>query len=253
MNDIASSHRTARSHGWRGGKHHRFDDGLCVDAMSFMKGIGDSSWNSHVRRVLAPASPGARGYLVAPFACLKRTLLQGRARFAWHRAGWPSVSERLRRSSSDAPTQNAYKPRGVIMRCLFAHKWVTSWEKTFVRSIVPYRKCRRCGVVQRGIFDSLTRDVSWETLRERNYMKAQQIRVARQPASWLHQLAHTLGVRRSRIGDRTGSRGAPRWIEVNRCSAVLCYRARRGNFLRVAIDERALLWAPVFRLHHPLA
>jgi hypothetical protein len=96
------------------------------------------------------------------------------------------------------------------MRCLFAHKWVTSWEKTFVRSIVPYRRCRRCGTVQRGIFDSLTRDLSWETLRERNYIKAQQIRLVRQRASWFHQLAHTLGVRRSRMSDRTGSRSASR-------------------------------------------
>lgn len=96
------------------------------------------------------------------------------------------------------------------MGCLFAHKWVTSWEKTFVRSLVPYRKCRRCGIMQRGNCDSLTREVSWETMREHNFSAAQQIGIVRQPSSTLDQLAHSLGLRRTRAGDRIGSTDAPR-------------------------------------------
>jgi hypothetical protein len=60
------------------------------------------------------------------------------------------------------------------MRCSGTHKWVTSWEKSFVRSLVPYRKCKRCGTVQRGIYDPLSRYVVWETAGERGYVKAQQ-------------------------------------------------------------------------------
>lgn len=99
----------------------------------------------------------------------------------------------------------------LIMRCLFSHKWVTSWEKTFVRSLVPYRRCQRCGIMQRGTYDSLTRDVAWESMRERTYIAAQQVRIVRQPASGLDQLAHRLGLRRSRMSDnRAGSRDIAR-------------------------------------------
>lgn len=96
------------------------------------------------------------------------------------------------------------------MRCLLSHKWVTSWEKSFVRSFVPYRRCRRCGIMQRGIYDSLTRDLSWQTVRERTYIAAQQIRIVRRSSSRLDQLAHTLGLRRSRMSDGTVSRDTPR-------------------------------------------
>ena len=96
------------------------------------------------------------------------------------------------------------------MRCLLSHRWVTSWEKTFVRSFVPYRRCQRCGIMQRGVYDTLTRDISWQTMRERTYIAAQQIRIVRKPSSGLDQLAHTLGLRRSRVSDRAGSINAPR-------------------------------------------
>ena len=91
------------------------------------------------------------------------------------------------------------------MGCLFAHKWVTSWQKTFVRSLVPYRRCLRCGVMQRGIHDSLTKETAWETMRERTYLALEQSRIVRKPSSSLDQLAHTLGLRRCRAGDRARS------------------------------------------------
>jgi hypothetical protein len=64
--------------------------------------------------------------------------------------------------------------------------------------------------MQRGVYESLTRDLSWETMRERTYLAAQQVRIVRQPLSGLAQLAHTLGLRRSRISDRAGSRDVAR-------------------------------------------
>ena len=91
------------------------------------------------------------------------------------------------------------------MGCLFAHKWVTTWQKTFVRSLVPYRRCIRCGVTQWGIHDTLTREVSWEAMRERTYFDFQQARIVRKPSSGLDQLAHTLRLRRTRAGDRVRS------------------------------------------------
>lgn len=64
--------------------------------------------------------------------------------------------------------------------------------------------------MQRGVYESLTRDLSWETMRERTYLAAQQVRIVRQPLSGLDQLAHTLGLRRNRTSDRAGSRDVAR-------------------------------------------
>jgi hypothetical protein len=64
--------------------------------------------------------------------------------------------------------------------------------------------------MQRGVYDTLTRDISWQTMRERTYIAAQQIRIVRKPSSSLDQLAHALGLRRSRVSDRTSSVNAPR-------------------------------------------
>ena len=60
--------------------------------------------------------------------------------------------------------------------------------------------------MQRGIFRSLWSDLSWETMRERTYIKLQQRRIVRQPSSRLEQMAHAVGLRRSRLSDRTESR-----------------------------------------------
>lgn len=93
-----------------------------------------------------------------------------------------------------------------IMRCLFTHKWVIGKEFNvrsnghYVRSVLPYRTCERCGTMQRGIYKTLWRDIAWETMRERNYIKSQQYQIFRQPPSTrLNKLAHSLGLRRSRM------------------------------------------------------
>jgi len=99
--------------------------------------------------------------------------------------------------------------RGSAMRCLLIHKWVLG--KTFnvrsripyVRSVLPYRICERCGSMQRGTYDAYSGDVAWETMRERTYIKSEQIRIVRRTSSRLEQLAHTLGLRRSRMSDGT--------------------------------------------------
>ena len=114
-------------------------------------------------------------------------------------------------NTREALTHDTNQAQGKrIMRCLLSHKWITSWEKTFARSFAPYRRCPRCGIMQRGIYDSLTRDLSWQTMRERTYIAAQQVRIVRRPSSSLDQLAHTLGLRRSRASDRTGPINAAR-------------------------------------------
>jgi hypothetical protein len=86
-----------------------------------------------------------------------------------------------------------------MVRCLLTHKWD---RKIFDRSAFYYRTCKRCGKMQRGIYDT------WETMRERTYIKSQQIRIVRHPSSQLDHLAHTLGLRRSRAsdGERPGKR-----------------------------------------------
>jgi len=57
--------------------------------------------------------------------------------------------------------------------------------------------------MQRGTYDAYSGDVAWETMRERTYIKSEQIRIVRRASSRLEQLAHTLGLRRSRMSDGT--------------------------------------------------
>jgi len=97
------------------------------------------------------------------------------------------------------------------MGCLFTHKWITRKEIDFrsrapdITFAIPHRICERCGTMQRGTYDTSLRGVSWETMRERTFIESQQIRIVRQPSSWLDQLIHRLGLRRSRMSDKTKS------------------------------------------------
>jgi len=84
----------------------------------------------------------------------------------------------------------------MIMRCRFKHKWD---RKIFDGSLFYVRTCERCGAIQRGIYGT------WETIRERTYIKSQQFGIIRQPSTRGDQLAHTLKLRRSRASDRTAS------------------------------------------------
>ena len=56
--------------------------------------------------------------------------------------------------------------------------------------------------MQRSVYDAVYQDVAWETVREREFIRSQQIQIVRKPVSRLDQLAHTLGLRRSRMSDR---------------------------------------------------
>jgi len=87
------------------------------------------------------------------------------------------------------------------MSCLFKHKW---GRKIFDGSAFYCRTCERCGKMQRGIYGA------WETMRERDYIKSQQIEIVRERSSRLAQLAHSLRLRRTRMSDRTNSGNALR-------------------------------------------
>jgi len=90
------------------------------------------------------------------------------------------------------------------MRCLVAHKWVMG-EAFDVKSFSPWRKCKRCGTIQRGTYDKVRKDIAWETIRERVYSKSKHGRIIRQPSSGLDRLAHTMRLRRTRNSDRKAS------------------------------------------------
>ena len=80
--------------------------------------------------------------------------------------------------------------------------------------------------MQRGIYDAFWRDISWENLRESVYSKSaylqtardsssswekmiervyitpDRVRFVRKPTSWIDQVTHSLGLRRTRASDR---------------------------------------------------
>jgi len=92
-----------------------------------------------------------------------------------------------------------------IVRRLFAHKWVEG--KPAPRFLHPYRTCERCGVMQRGIYDPFWKDTVWEIMRERAYVKSEQIRIVRESTSRLDKWVRALGLRRTRRSDSRESSG----------------------------------------------
>jgi len=101
----------------------------------------------------------------------------------------------LRRSRASDGTFSSPPMR--MKRCFFIHKW---GRKIFDGSHFYVRTCERCGAIQRGIYDT------WETMRDRTYIKSEHAQIIRKPISGLDQLTHSLGLRRSRMRDRTKSR-----------------------------------------------
>lgn len=118
----------------------------------------------------------------------------------------PMVIRQFSIQSVSSPSDTLLLPMPMT-RCLLTHKWAIGTEFNvrspgpYVKSVLPYRTCERCGTMQRGIFKALWRDISWETIRERTYIKSQQRLIVRRPSPRLDQLAHTLGLRRSRMSD----------------------------------------------------
>lgn len=106
--------------------------------------------------------------------------------------------------------------RGFAVRCLFTHKWVVgrafnvASRVPYVRHVLPYRTCQRCGTMQRGAHDAYSGGIAWETMRERTYIKSEQVRIVRRPVSRLQRLAHALGLHRSRRDDAKKAPGGLR-------------------------------------------
>ena len=92
----------------------------------------------------------------------------------------------------------------LTMRCIFAHQWATDITSVLAdrTSVLAYRHRKRCGTIQRSIYDAVHKDVAWETIGEREFIRSQQNEIVRKPSSRLDPLAHTLGLRRSRMSDR---------------------------------------------------
>jgi len=93
-------------------------------------------------------------------------------------------------------------------RCLFRHKWAIESETKRgvhglpVRTVLPYRTCERCGAIERGIYDGSLKNIIWERSRERANITASWPRVFRQLGSVFDRLAHSFGLRRTRMSDR---------------------------------------------------
>lgn len=55
-----------------------------------------------------------------------------------------------------------------------------------------------------SIYDGLFQDNAWETMRERTFIQSGPEWIVRRPASQVDQIKHSLGLRRTKAGDRTG-------------------------------------------------
>jgi len=95
------------------------------------------------------------------------------------------------------------------MGCLFNHNWILG-ETFDVQAFSPWRRCKRCGAVQRGVYDEFREDIMWETMKERTYDRSKHDDIIRRPSSGFDQLAHSLGLWRTRKSDETTARGTQR-------------------------------------------
>jgi len=90
-----------------------------------------------------------------------------------------------------------------MMLCLFGHKWVILWERSY-GNIACYRRCERCRSLERGVLD-FSSIVSWEKVRADTHSRALQMRLVRLPLPRLDRWAHSLGLSRTRASDRARS------------------------------------------------
>ena len=90
------------------------------------------------------------------------------------------------------------------MSCFVVHKWVTHprYLDMVFGSDVAYRKCTRCGKTQLGVLDRQGLRITWSTMREGRFRDAREVQALRRPSSRLSQIAHSLGLRRTRVTDR---------------------------------------------------
>jgi len=121
------------------------------------------------------------------------------------------------------------------MRCHVRHKW---GRKLFDGSAFYFRTCERCGKIQRGIYNT------WETIRERTYIKSQHVDIVRQPSTRLDQLAHTLRLRRSRARDGAGSgQRSERRKDPRADTALLVFLETASGVTRDVSASGAFFWA----------
>jgi len=84
------------------------------------------------------------------------------------------------------------------MSCLLKHKWMYD-----LRFYHVYRKCQVCEQVQRHAWNKESVYTAWETIREEQYVEAEQRKIVRAPSSPFARLAHALGLLRNRSNDKT--------------------------------------------------
>jgi len=93
-------------------------------------------------------------------------------------------------------------------RCLFRHKWAIQTETKRgphglpIKTVIPYRTCERCGVIERGIYDGSLKNIVWQRLRERADIIPSRSGFSRQAGSAFDRWAHMCGLRRTKISDR---------------------------------------------------
>jgi len=118
--------------------------------------------------------------------------------------------------------------------CLLTHRWD---KRVFDRSAFYYRTCKRCGKIQRGIYNT------WEIVRERAYVKSEQLGIVRRPSTRLDRLAHTLRLRRTRANDRTVSgRHSEKRKDRRVDTAILVFLEDRRGVTRDISASGAYFW-----------
>ena len=168
----------------------------CERCGQMERGIFDTFWRDIVWEPLRKGtgmSPGRNRFFRQPSSPLDQLAHSWGLRRS--RSGDKKISENAPRASSSLISIGW---RGVSIRCLFSHRWIR--KEYGVSSVVSYRACARCGTLQRAL-ETLNGDTSWETIRGRTDVEQQQIWFVRQRSSRFDQLAHSLGLRRSRMSD----------------------------------------------------
>jgi len=168
----------------------------CERCGQMQRGIFDTFWRDIVWEPLRKGtdmSPGRNRFFRQPASPLDQLAHSWGLRRS--RSGDKKISENVPQASSSLISIGW---RGVRIRCLFSHRWIR--KESRVRSVVNYRACGRCGTMQRAL-ENANGDISWETIRGIADAERQQIWFVRQRSSRLDQLAHSLGLRRSRMSD----------------------------------------------------
>lgn len=169
----------------------------CERCGQMQRGIFDTFWRDIVWEPLRKGtdiSPDRDRFFRKPSSPLDQLAHSWGLRRS--RSGDRKVSEDTPRSSG---ALGSMWSSGVTIRCLFTHEWVR--KESGGRSFLDYRICERCGTMQRGVYDGLFEDMTWETMRERAFIASEHAPVVRRPDSRLDRISHSLRLRRTRASD----------------------------------------------------